>query len=154
MSGLKFNNFLKGVGSRTFSILNISKYIRFLKSFRKPIFSFSAEKVLILWYLSDIFKNFYPDISIFFLEKLIKFSQANAKIYNRDIILLQDTMFAISILEKLYLKFYISTNLDLITTKLCYKLIEKNDLKLYKRVYDISDFLKPTLRTNTCNSNL
>ena len=154
LSGLKFNNFLKGVGSRTFSILNISKYIRFLKSFRKPIFSFSAEKVLILWYLSDIFKNFYPDISIFFLEKLIKFSQANAKIYNRDIILLQDTMFAISILEKLYLKFYISTNLDLITTKLCYKLIEKNDLKLYKRVYDISDFLKPTLRTNTCNSNL
>ena len=88
------------------------------------------------------------------MEKLIKFSQANAKIYNRDIILLQDTMFAISILEKLYLKFYISTNLDLITTKLCYKLIEKNDLKLYKRVYDISDFLKPTLRTNTCNSNL
>lgn len=149
-----FKNFLEEIRSRKISILNISKYLRFLKSFRKPIFSFAAEKLLILWYLSDVFKNFYPDISIFFLEKLIKFSQANAKIYNRDIILLQDTMFAISILEKLYLKFYTPANLDLINTDLSYKLVEKTNSISCKKKSETTKSLKTTLRINTCNSNL
>ena len=79
--------FLNNYKSRSFSMSNISRYLCFLKYFKTPIFSLGAEKTLILWYISDVCEDIYPDKKVLFLEKLIKFAQANAKLYNRDMVL-------------------------------------------------------------------
>ena len=82
-----FEGLLQNGHSRSISIINVSRYLLFLKSFKSPKFSSAAEKLLVMWYLSDTCKFFLPDIGIFFLEKLVKFSQANTKLYNRDIVI-------------------------------------------------------------------
>ena len=84
---------------KSLTISDFSKYLFFVQSFKNPIFSLGAEKFLVIWYLSDIFKEINSKIRISFLEKLIKFSQANTKLFNRDIVLIQDVLIAIFILK-------------------------------------------------------
>lgn len=139
---------------RHVSYLNLSKYLIFLKSFRNPKFSSGAEKLLILWYLSNTSRTFMSNIGIFFLEKLVKFSQASTKLWDRDNVLIQDTIFAISVLENLYF-------CNCLNKKNCFckmSMLKKsnfrpiiNFLSKNQKIYDL--FISKDY-TNACSSNL
>jgi DNA replicative helicase MCM subunit Mcm2 (Cdc46/Mcm family) len=147
-------NFWKKNKLRSFSSFNLSRYLLFLKSFKNPIFSSCTEKLLVLWYLSDLNEKISPEIKIIFLEKLIKFSQASAKIFNRDVILLVDGIFAISIIEKLYFNFKMKNKFNIkkkekeITYFFKHK---KNQIFKRNKIFEIFKHINPT---SMCNGNL
>ena len=145
-------NFWKKNKLRYFSSFNLSRYLLFLKSFKNPIFSSCAEKLLILWYLSNLNEKISPEIKIIFLEKLIKFSQASAKIFNRDVILLVDGIFAISIIEKLYFNFKMKNKFNIKEKEIIYFFKHKKN-QIFKRnkIFEIFKHINPT---SMCNGNL
>jgi DNA replicative helicase MCM subunit Mcm2 (Cdc46/Mcm family) len=144
-------NFFANKKARSFSRFNLSRYLFFLKSFKSPLFSSGVEKLLVCWYLSDFNGKQYSEIKIIFLEKLIKFSQASAKLFNRDVVLLIDGMFAISIIERLYLKFKIKNNKENESESIIF---HKNRVNKILKRYKMFEILKSFHPTNICNSNL
>ncbi len=147
-------NFWKKNKLRYFSSFNLSRYLLFLKSFKNPIFSSCAEKLLILWYLSNLNEKISPEIKIIFLEKLIKFSQASAKIFNRDVILLVDGIFAISIIENLYFNFKNKNNLDANKKERGITFFFRNKKNQIFKKYKIFEIFKYINPTSMCNGNL
>jgi DNA replicative helicase MCM subunit Mcm2 (Cdc46/Mcm family) len=145
-------NFWKKNKLRSFSSFNLSRYLLFLKSFKSPIFSSCAEKLLILWYLSDLNEKISPEINIILLEKLIKFSQVSAKIFNRDVILIVDSIFAISIIEKLYFNFEMKNGFKIKEKEITYFFRHKTN-QIFKK-YKIFEIFKHINPTSMCNGNL
>ena len=133
---------------------NISKYLCFLKYFKIPIFSLGAEKTLILWYVSDVCEDIYPDKKVLFLEKLIKFAQANAKLYNRDMVLIQDTLFAISILENLYFNSNYTIDLRFEQKKFNSDPVYKKSSKFQFEKNNLFKIFQSNFRINLCNTNI
>jgi DNA replicative helicase MCM subunit Mcm2 (Cdc46/Mcm family) len=136
---------------KSLSIINTSKYLSYVKSFKNPSISIGAEQLMILWYLSEFCKKIYSNAGIFFLEKLIKFAQANTKLYNRDIVLVQDTLLSISILEKIFFNSNVLKNQDLPRKKSCNDEIRGNR---QTNRFKLIETLKATIKINTCNSNI
>ena len=149
-----FENFWKKNKFRSFSSFNLSRYLLFLKSFKNPIFSSCAEKLLILWYLSDLNEKISAEIKIIFLEKLIKFSQAIAKIFNRDVILLVDGLFAISIIEKLYFNFKMKNYFDIKKKERENTYFVSHKTNQISKKYKIFEIFKHINPTCMCNGNL
>ena len=147
----KFKKFSDKYDLKSLSINNISKYLSYVKSFKNPAISIGAEQLMILWYLSEFCKKVYSNPGIFFLEKLIKFAQANTKLYNRDIVLVQDTLLSISILEKFFFNSSFLKNQNLLRKKPCNDGIRGN--RTTNRFKLIETF-KATIKINTCNSNI
>ena len=146
--------FLNNYKSRSFSMSNISRYLCFLKYFKIPIFSLGAEKTLILWYISDVCEDIYPDKKVLFLEKLIKFAQANAKLYNRDMVLIQDTLFAISILEKLYFNSNYIMDLQFESKRCNSHPVYKKSSKFQFEKNNLFKSFQSSSRINLCNTNI
>jgi len=147
----KFKKFSDNHDLKSLSINNMSKYLSYVKSFKNPAISIGAEQLMILWYLSEFCKKVYSNAGIFFLEKLIKFAQANTKLYNRDIVLVQDTLLSISILEKLFFKSSVLKNQNLPRKKSYNEEIRGN---CQTNRFKLIETFKATIKINTCNSNI
>jgi hypothetical protein len=57
----KFKNFSDMHDLKSLSIINTSKYLSYVKSFKNPSISIGAEQLMILWYLSEFCKKIYSD---------------------------------------------------------------------------------------------
>lgn len=148
------NAFLERYDFKSFSNVNITKYLSFLRSFKAPQFSSGAEKILILWYLTENYDSILKNCNICHIEKLVKFSQTSTKLYDRDIILVEDTILAISFLEKLCFKFNILGKTDSLSIKSYTEIEIENHFILSNKNVKLFKNFKPMLGTNLCNGNI
>ena len=81
----------------------------------------------------------------------IKFAQANTKLYNRDIVLVQDTLLSISILEKLFFNSSVLKNQNLPRKKSCNDEIRGDHQTIH---FKLIETFRATIKINTCNSNI
>jgi len=84
-------------GFRKWSHCNFKKYFIFSKSFLRPKFSQEAETFLLVWYKKESFKKTFEGKEISFLEKLIRLSEAHARLLLQDFVLVSDCVLALFI---------------------------------------------------------
>ncbi|ABW97961.1 hypothetical protein HAN_1g121 (nucleomorph) [Hemiselmis andersenii] len=81
---------------------NLKSYFFFVKAYKYLNFNKKAEKFLISFYSYEISTNYISKKPVLTLEKIIRLSEANARILSRDEIQIQDCILAIFIINKSY----------------------------------------------------